>query len=118
MSNLAILRKYATKKPLDLPPSVLFNHTQNSLTIYDAFPKSIFHFLVLPRPEAYSDLTLADLGSLKSLLHGEKSRAEEVLKSLKDDALTVRADIEAEMVRLYGFKWEIWTGFHGAPSME
>ncbi|KAF8921356.1 HIT-like domain-containing protein, partial [Mucidula mucida] len=118
MSNLAILRTYASKSPADFPPTILFGHTSSSLTIYDAFPKSLFHFLILPRPEAYPDLTIPDLSSLKSLLKKDKSRAEELIKSLQSDAEALKADIESEMVKRYGFKWDIWTGFHGAPSME
>jgi aprataxin len=119
MSSLTILRTYARKNPAELPSSILFCHTSTSLTLYDAFPKSIFHFLVLPRitePGAYA--SAVDLGNLGSLLKGDKTRAREILTSLRDDAKFVAREIEAEMIKRYGFKWEIWTGFHSAPSME
>ncbi len=77
MANLTILRSYATKLPSSLPPSVLFSHTDTTLTIYDAFPKSIFHFLILPRVQTDSPL---DLSSLKSLLKRDKTRAKEVVE--------------------------------------
>jgi hypothetical protein len=32
-----------------LPPTVYFSHTRHTLTIFDAYPKALFHFLVLPR---------------------------------------------------------------------
>ncbi|KAG7452569.1 HIT-like protein [Guyanagaster necrorhizus] len=115
MANLTILRSYASKLPSSLPPSVLFSHTDTTLTIYDAFPKSIFHFLILPRVQTDSPL---DLSSLKSLLKRDKMRAKEVVESLSDAAAALRKEIEEEMVRRYGFKWGIWTGFHAAPSME
>lgn len=118
MSNLAILRKYAVKLPSDLPPSVLFGHSAQTLTIYDAFPKSIFHFLILPR-HPQENLSLSDLGSLRSLLKlKEKEQAKDILLMLKAEAASLRKEIEEEMMKRHGFKWGIWTGFHGAPSME
>jgi len=32
-----------------LPPTVYFSHTRQTLTIFDAYPKALFHFLILPR---------------------------------------------------------------------
>jgi aprataxin len=120
MAHLAILRSYAKKQPTDLPDSILFSHSKSNLTIYDAFPKSIFHFLLLPRFPADSEpsLSLADLSSLKSLLTCDKGRAKTVLDALNDDAKALRTVIESEMISRYGFKWPIQIGFHGAPSME
>jgi aprataxin len=120
MSSLTVLRTYARKSPAELPSSILFCHTSTSLTLYDAFPKSIFHFLVLPRiTESLAHASaLFDLGSLGSLLRGDKARAREILTSLRDDARSVAREIEVEMMKRYGFKWEIWTGFHSVPSME
>ncbi|KAJ7097980.1 HIT-like domain-containing protein, partial [Mycena belliarum] len=118
MSNfsLTILRTYAQANPAKLPPSVLFSSTQSSLTIYDAFPKGIFHFLILPRIQDPS--TVSELSNLRQLLSGDKARAKQVLAGLKADAQVLRAEIEEEMLGRYGFKWGIWTGFHGAPSMD
>ncbi|KAJ6630744.1 hypothetical protein B0H10DRAFT_1982687 [Mycena sp. CBHHK59/15] len=96
MSNLTILRTYAQTNPSKLPSSVLFSHTSSSLTIYDAFPKGIFHFLVLPRIQApFSD---AELSSLKTLLAGDKARAQQLLTALREDAAALRTEIEAEML--------------------
>ncbi|ESK93045.1 hypothetical protein Moror_8948 [Moniliophthora roreri MCA 2997] len=118
MSNLTILRNYAQKVPSDFPSSILFSHTDWTLTIYDAYPKSMFHFLVLPRVQPDSDITLKDLHSLKTLLRCDKARAKEIIDALSTDAEDVKKEIESEMVKRYGFKWPIWTGFHAAPSMH
>jgi aprataxin len=52
------------------------------------------------------------------LLKCEKSNAKEVLADLSQEADNVKQMIESEMLRKYGFKWEIWMGFHAVPSME
>ncbi|KAJ7109319.1 HIT-like domain-containing protein [Mycena epipterygia] len=116
MSNLTILRTYALTNPSKLPPSVLFSHSPTSLTIYDAYPKGIFHFLVLPRVQ--EPFTVSELSNLRQLLSGDKARAKQVITALSEDAKALREEIEEEMLARYGFKWGIWTGFHGAPSMD
>ncbi|KAG8217751.1 hypothetical protein J3R82DRAFT_5912 [Butyriboletus roseoflavus] len=117
MSNLTVLRGYAQKaRPETLPPSVLFEHTDKCLTVFDAFPKSIFHFLVLPRVRP--PLSVSELANLRTLLKGDKARAKQVLMDLNDVAHTVKKMIREEMQNRYGFQWEIWTGFHAVPSME
>ncbi|KAG5643623.1 hypothetical protein DXG03_000590 [Asterophora parasitica] len=116
MSNLTILRTYALKDPATLPASILFSNTDSTLTIYDAFPKSLFHFLVLPRASA--PLETNELASLITLLRGDRTRAKQVISSLNEAAKSLRKEIEAEMVNRYGFKWNIWTGFHAVPSMQ
>ncbi|KAJ8520410.1 hypothetical protein ONZ45_g2767 [Pleurotus djamor] len=117
MSNLTILRSYASKADLSkLPPTVLFSHNDKTLTIFDAYPKAIFHFLLLPRTQP--PFSTFDISSLRSLLKCEKSAAKTLLEQMNEDAQVVVKDIEAEMISRYGFKWDIWLGFHGAPSME
>ncbi|KAJ3486610.1 hypothetical protein NLI96_g4134 [Meripilus lineatus] len=119
MSALTILRTYAQKAdPASIPSSVLFEHTAKSITIIDAYPKSRFHFLILPRASAYPPLTVSNLANLRSLLKCDKDRAKEVLTDLSEDAKRIRTCIEEEMVKRFGFKWAIWTGFHSVPSME
>ena len=54
LPQLKILRTYAKMDDASiaakkLPPTVYFSHTRHTLTIFDAFPKALFHFLVLPR---------------------------------------------------------------------
>ncbi|KAG9318716.1 HIT-like domain-containing protein [Chiua virens] len=114
---LTVLRGYAQKSnPETLPPSVLFECTDKCLTVFDAFPKSIFHFLVLPRVRP--PLGVFELASLRTLLKGNKERAKLVLSDLNDEAHKVKKMICEEMQKRYGFQWEIWAGFHANQSME
>ncbi|KAK2466969.1 hypothetical protein APHAL10511_001227 [Amanita phalloides] len=115
MANLAILRTYALREPTSLPKSILYTHTRSALVIFDAYPKSIFHFLVLPRVQ--HPLTTEDLTNLRTLAQKDMELAKEVFQELKSVAESLRQDIEAEMIRHFGFKWGIWIGIHGAPSM-
>ncbi|KAF8559816.1 hypothetical protein OG21DRAFT_1594605 [Imleria badia] len=117
-SNLTVLRRYVQEvKPETLPPSVLFEYNDKCLTVFDAFPKSIFHFLVLPRVGPGSP-SVGELSNLRTLLKGDKARAKQVLVDLNDAAYNVKKLIREEMLNRYGFQWEIWTGFHAVPSME
>jgi aprataxin len=117
MSNLTVLRRIAQiPKPESLPASVLLTHTPTSLTIFDAFPKSIFHFLILPR--VVPPHTESELADLRSLLKSDKERAKDLLLGLRDDANAVKKMIEDEMMSRYGFKWGVWIGFHAVPSMQ
>lgn len=144
MTNLTILRTYALSNPAKLPASILFSHSDKTMTIYDAYPKSIFHFLVLPRvvspppssketttkidaettPETESPTvnpSVTDLSSLRALLNTKnitKEQVKEVVLMLKEEASKVKAEIEQEMEKRYGFVWDVWIGFHGTPSME
>jgi aprataxin len=109
------------------------------MTIYDAYPKSIFHFLVLPRatspgstkpvsPKTNGEATprirlpsAFDLSSLRTLLNSkniDKQAAKGVLTSMKDEGMKVKSEIEQEMEKRYGFVWDVWLGFHAVPSME
>ncbi|KAG6854329.1 hypothetical protein C0991_008224 [Blastosporella zonata] len=58
------------------------------------------------------------LTSLRTLLKGDKAHAKQVIVNLSEDASALRQEIEGEMLKRYGFKWDIWTGFHAAPSMS
>ncbi|KAI0064664.1 hypothetical protein BV25DRAFT_1852604 [Artomyces pyxidatus] len=117
MSHLTVLRSYAQKRnPAKLPPSLLFSHTDTTITIFDCYPKALFHFLVLPRPSP--TLSVFDLASLRTLLRGDKQRARDVLLLLRAEGARVRTSIEEEMRARYGFAWPVWTGFHAVPSLE
>jgi aprataxin len=115
MANLTILRTYALRGLESLPKSILYSHTDSALVIFDAYPKSIFHFLVLPRVR--DPFTPEDLANLHSLSRKDLTLAKEVIQGLATAAESLKKDIEEEMIKRYGFKWNIWTGFHGAPSM-
>ena len=114
---LLVLRNYAQKvDPSKIGPHVLVDHTDTSITIFDAYPKSHFHFLILPRP--HKPFEIEDLASLRTLLRCNKEDARQLLIGLGEDAKKLRDDIEKEMLDRWGFKWDIWTGFHAVPSME
>jgi len=54
LPQLKILRTYANMDDASiaakkLPHTVYFSHTRHTLTIFDAYPKALFHFLILPR---------------------------------------------------------------------
>ena len=115
MANLTILRSYVQAAD-DLPSSILFKKSSQNIVIFDGYPKSIFHFLVLPlirEPE----LSVSRLDNLQSLLKGDKETAKGVIEGLATEAMQVKKDIEDEMLNKYGFKWDVWLGFHAAPSM-
>ena len=113
--NLTVLRSYVQGAD-SLPSSILFKKTSKNIVIFDGYPKSIFHFLVLPQIQE-PRLGASRLSNLQSLLSGDKATAKEVIEGLAEDAKGVKKDIEDEMLNKFGFKWEVWTGFHGAPSM-
>ena len=119
--QLKVLRTYA-KLPdssiaTALPPTVYFSHTQHTLTIFDAYPKALFHFLILPRLSSSSSSSASDLTDLRTLLR-RRARAEETLRVLADEATRLRGVIAEEMMTRYGFVWDVWAGFHAVPSME
>lgn len=117
MSWSTALRAYATKKdPSTLPATVLFSHSDSTLTIFDAYPKAIFHFLILPRPSP--TISVLDLSSLRSLIRKDTGLALETLKGLQTEAEKLKGEIQAEMSERYGFSWAIHCGFHALPSME
>lgn len=115
--SLTILRTYALKDPAKLPSSILFRSTDKFYTIFDAYPKSIFHFLVLPRLSKESSYVQDDVANLRTLLRTGKDKAKKVVEDMKSEALEVKKEIEEEMVERYGFKWDVWIGFHAVPSM-
>ncbi|EJD46088.1 HIT-like protein, partial [Auricularia subglabra TFB-10046 SS5] len=100
--------------PATLPPTVLFSHTEHTLTVFDAYPKSLFHLLVLPRTPALGNAS--DLESLQTLLR-DKTRAKTVLDALAADAEAAKTKIVEEMRERYGWTWGVRMGFHAVPSM-
>jgi aprataxin len=150
--QLKILRAYAklddaSLAAAHLPPTIYFSHTRHTLTIFDAYPKALFHFLVLPRlrlppaqdingdggresdsPPLMVTESAEDLTSLRTLLQratasggadaDARARAEGTLGVLADEARRLQSEIEREMRTHYRFTWPIWVGFHAVPSME
>lgn len=114
---LTILRTYALKEPSALPSSILFRSTEKFYTIFDAYPKSIFHFLVLPRLTRGMWFKEGEVENLKALLRTDKDKAKELLEGMKAEAVEVKKEIEQEMREKFGFRWDVWMGFHAVPSM-
>ena len=113
----------ASNPTTSIDSNVLLTHTQDTITVQDKFPKSIFHYLVLPRLKhddgsARTDITASRVKELRSLLKGDKSVAREVLETLARDAKEVKGMIENKMMEQFQFKWPIWIGFHSVQSME
>ena len=121
MFDLLILQTYAKKfesSPSSLPPTLLLTNTETSLTVFDKYPKAIYHFLVLPRILANSGFAARDLTNLQTLLaKGKKAEAKTLIEALKKDAEAVREMVEGEMLRKHGYKWDVWIGFHAVPTM-
>jgi len=116
MSWRTLLKDYALlSDPTKLPASIRFSHNESNLTIFDCYPKAIFHFLVLSRPSKV--ISANRLADLRTLLRGDKQQAKDTLFGLKHTADDIKVQIEKEMLTRYGFKWPIWTGFHAVPSM-
>lgn len=63
-------------------------------------------------------LRAAQLSNLQSLFKADKMQAKDLILGLQRDAKEIRSLIEEEMMSRYGFKWDIYTGFHAVPSME
>ena len=67
MVQMTILRTYAERTdPATLPDAVRFSHSAESVTVFDKFPKSRFHFLLLPRVVA--PLRATQMRDLRTLL--------------------------------------------------
>ncbi|EJD02366.1 uncharacterized protein FOMMEDRAFT_109677 [Fomitiporia mediterranea MF3/22] len=118
-----ILRKYAQlEEPEKLPPSVYFTHTEHTITIFDAYPKATFHFLVLPRvKDKTGPWSAANLISLKKFFNSNQASVEDariLMQRLKGDAETVCEMIVEEMRSRYGFVWKLYMGFHAVQSMD
>jgi len=72
--------------------------------------------LILPR--VIPPLTTSGTSSLKTLLSWDKEKAKNCLLDLQNESKKLISTIEEEMIEKYGFKWDIWAGFHAVPSME
>lgn len=45
--------------------------------------------------------------NLRTLLQWDRAKAKETILKLQEDSKQIIADVEEEMVRLHGFKWEV-----------
>lgn len=120
--NLFALRDFAKVKnaTASLPPNVLLLETPRCIAVFDAYPKAMYHFLVLPKiPFVVSDtkqLKEAELDNLSTLLQDPDYK--DVLAALTEAATEVVDMVRDEMVKTHGFEWQINTGFHSIPSMR
>ncbi|KAF9651501.1 HIT-like protein [Thelephora ganbajun] len=121
MFDQTILQQYARKfesSPSSLPPTLLLTNTETTLTLFDKYPKAIYHFLVLPRILPGSVFTAKDLTNLHTLLaKGRRAEAKTLIEGLKKDTEIVKGMVEKEMVKKHGYKWDVWIGFHAVPSL-
>ncbi|KAI0721055.1 hypothetical protein C8T65DRAFT_735544 [Cerioporus squamosus] len=117
MAHLTVLRGYADRTdPATLPDTIRLCHSDVTVTVFDKYPKSIFHFLLLPLIRA--PYTAADLRDLRSVLQLPREQAKALLQHMRRDALVAKALIEEEMLARHSFKWDIQMGFHAVPSLE
>jgi hypothetical protein len=68
--------------------------------------------------EATTSLASKELSNLAALLRCGPEIAKSQILHLKKQADVCKRQIEEEMMLRYGFKWDIWMGFHAVPSME
>ncbi|GAA5925533.1 DNA 5'-adenosine monophosphate hydrolase [Sporobolomyces koalae] len=122
MSWSAVLESYARMKnpERELPERVMLTVNSQTLTIFDGFEKAKYHFLVLPRdPFRTSDGHVVQPSALHSLSTLLKSPDRlQVLRALARQALEVKEMIHDEMLKEYGFVWDVKIGFHAVESMK
>ncbi|KAH9900970.1 hypothetical protein C8Q73DRAFT_225985 [Cubamyces lactineus] len=117
MANITIMRTYAmVPDPTMVPDCFRICHTDASVTVSDLYPKSIYHYLVIPRlPPTLKPEQMEDL---RALLRLPREQARSILVRLREDALATVKLIEGEMMRQYGFTWPCHMGFHAIPTLE
>lgn len=129
MASLDALREYAVvKNPgRQISATVRLASTTSTITIFDAYPKARYHLLCLPRfPYQHTakhlaestDVRLNDFDSLSSLLKLPTTVVRSVLSELQRAGDEAREMIEDEMLKTEGFVWDVYLGFHAAPSMR
>ncbi|ELU43852.1 scavenger mRNA decapping enzyme c-term binding domain-containing protein [Rhizoctonia solani AG-1 IA] len=115
MSYRSALRNYVLSKPEDLGSDILLSESERCITIFDKFPKAMFHFLILPKLD--KTVTAGVTTNLSTFLRWDKQVAFEYLHYMKSDAEAAKLMIEDEMTKQHGFQWDVFIGFHAVPSM-
>jgi aprataxin len=106
MSQLKTLRTYAKLDDASiaakkLPPTVYFSHTPHTLTIFDAYPKALFHFLILPRLQpASSTASTPTTLTLNSGDDGDKGGRRDSDEDEGEDSALLLADSETALTSL------------------
>lgn len=95
LPQLKILRAYAQLDDASiaagtLPPTVYFSHTRHTLTVFDAYPKALFHFLVLPRIARRVPATTTDPSGGDGDGDGEGGGREVVVMEDAEDLTSLR----------------------------
>ncbi|KAL1751448.1 hypothetical protein FB107DRAFT_222006 [Schizophyllum commune] len=106
----------ALPDPSVLPKDVYHSHSDHTITLYAQWPKSTYHMLVIPRIRP--PFTAGRLLNLRTLLHGDKQQAEEVIDQLNDDVDEVVEWIKQQMDKKEGYRWNVWLGFMPNPSVN
>ncbi|KAH7340220.1 HIT-like domain-containing protein [Rhizoctonia solani] len=116
MSYRSALRNYVLSNPGDLGSDLLLSESEHCITIFDKYPKAMFHFLILPKFSV--TITASATTNLSTFLRWDKQVALECLQHMKRDAETAKSMVEDEMMKQHGFKWDVLIGFHAVPSMD
>jgi len=115
----ALLNMAKVSNPKLLGRTVHLAHNTETITVFDGYPKSKYHFLLLPRLPCVipgADLTGQELNSITDLFKSASPLP--VLKCLQQAAKEVVEMIQLEMDAEYGFRWPINRGFHADESMR
>ncbi|KAH9817506.1 HIT-like domain-containing protein [Melampsora americana] len=128
INSRLVLQRYASLQSpsKELDSTVFLMETENTLTIFDLFPKAKYHFLVLPRLNVFQNIPPIDqpktvsksLTSLRSLFESVGPVGVlHLLETLKIASEDVKVSIEEEMYKTEGRTWPILFGFHAHESM-
>ena len=124
MSWSTTLLTYASSSSpaTQIPPKEYLDHTDRFILIGDLYPKSTFHWLILPRLPFQlkngSTLDAYQLEDIRTVLGLKDSIAMEVLEGLEEMMEIVKGRMKGKMREEMGFEWEVCDGFHPIPSMR
>jgi aprataxin len=101
--QLQILRAYAKLDDASLvatlPPTVYFSHTRHTLTIFDAYPKALFHFLVLPRLRIPTSSSSGRTPAAEDRNHGDGDSEVKVVADCTADLTSLRTLLRRPLQR-------------------
>lgn len=119
--NLAIYAQYASMRhPETLGNNIYEAHTERTLTIEEPYKKAYIHLLLMPQIGAppFTANNLVDLRTLLTSPEITKQEAYDLLLDMKEDAEAIVQRAKGEMLLQKGCTWDIWVGFHLAPSLQ
>jgi len=56
--------------------------------------------------------------NLRTLLQWDRAKAKETILRLREDSQLIVSDVEEEMIRLHGFKWEVRNSSSSYPVTD